>query len=126
MTKRPTRRPAGTTSPAPRYGTGIASQFINRELSWLDFNERVLSLAASEKLPLLERFKFLAISASNLDEFYQVRVAGLHDQIAAELESKSLDGLTPRKQRNAVSARVQSFVAAQERLLHRQIGRAHV
>ena len=121
MTKRPTRRPSGTTSPAPRYGTGIASQFINRELSWLDFNERVLSLAASEKLPLLERFKFLAISASNLDEFYQVRVAGLHDQIAAELGAKSLDGLTPRKQRDAVSARVQSFVAAQERMLQRQL-----
>src|SRR5690242_4635398 len=71
------------------------SFYINRELSWLDFNERVLQLAEDETTPLLERVKFCAIYTANLDEYYMVRVAGLHDQIDAGVENPSQDGLTP-------------------------------
>ncbi len=69
--------------------------YINRELSWLDFNERVLQLGEDESTPLLERVKFAAIYTTNLDEYYMVRVAGLHDQIDAGVENPSQDGLTP-------------------------------
>jgi polyphosphate kinase len=72
-----------------------ASLYLNRELSWLDFNERVLQLAEDERLPLLERVKFCAIYTTNLDEFYMVRVAGLHDQIDAGVERPGQDGLIP-------------------------------
>jgi polyphosphate kinase len=69
--------------------------FINRELSWLEFNDRVLQLAEDPRVPLLERVKFCAIYTTNLDEYYMVRVAGLHDQIDAGVENPSQDGLTP-------------------------------
>src|ERR1700694_142384 len=69
--------------------------YFNRELSWLDFNERVLELAEDERVPLLERVKFCAIYSTNLDEFYMVRVAGLHDQIDAGVETPAQDGSTP-------------------------------
>jgi polyphosphate kinase len=69
--------------------------FINRELSWLDFNDRVLQLAEDEHLPVMERLKFLAIFVTNLDEFFQVRVAGVHDQIDARIDARGPDGLTP-------------------------------
>ena len=69
--------------------------YSNRELSWLQFNERVLELAEDESLPLLERVKFLAIYSSNLDEFYMVRVAGLHDQVDAGIDARGPDGLSP-------------------------------
>jgi len=71
------------------------SLYLNRELSWLDFNERVLQLAEDERVPLLERVKFCAIYTTNLDEFYMVRVAGLHDQIDAGVERPGQDGRTP-------------------------------
>ena len=99
------------------YGAFIDASFINRELSWLDFNDRVLSLATGAQLPLLERVKFLAISSSNLDEFYQVRVAALHDQIAAEVSEPSIDGRTPLQQLREIAGRVQKFATQQERLL---------
>ncbi|MGA1654516.1 MAG: polyphosphate kinase 1 [Ilumatobacteraceae bacterium] len=117
MTRQKNRGTFRSQRGGDEYGTGIDSPFINRELSWLDFNERVLSLALGAELPLLERIRFLAISASNLDEFYQVRVAALHDQIAAELHELSLDGRTPTQQLTEISSRVQRFVAEQERLL---------
>ncbi len=69
--------------------------YINRELSWLDFNDRVLQLAEDERAPLLERVKFCAIYTTNLDEYYMVRVAGLHDQIDAGVENPGQDGRTP-------------------------------
>src|SRR5262245_39961024 len=69
--------------------------YINRELSWLDFNDRVLQLAEEERIPLLERVKFCAIYTTNLDEFYMVRVAGLRDQIEAGVENPGQDGRTP-------------------------------
>jgi polyphosphate kinase len=71
------------------------SRYLNRELSWLDFNDRVLELAEDERVPLLERVKFCAIYTTNLDEFYMVRVAGLRDQIDAGVENPSQDGLIP-------------------------------
>jgi polyphosphate kinase len=75
--------------------TADPSFYLNRELSWLDFNERVLQLAEDERVPLLERVKFCAIYTTNLDEFYMVRVAGLRDQIDAGVENPGQDGRTP-------------------------------
>src|ERR1700724_4387490 len=71
------------------------SLYLNRELSWLDFNDRVLQLAEDERVSLLERVKFCAIYTTNLDEYYMVRVAGLHDQIDAGVEKPSQDGRLP-------------------------------
>ena len=121
MTSRGIRRPSQARRSSDHYVPGIDSRFINRELSWLDFNERVLSLARTSRTPLLERFRFLAISGSNLDEFYQVRVAALHDQIAAEITDKSLDGMTPQQQRSTIAERAQRFAAEQEHLLSREL-----
>jgi polyphosphate kinase len=89
-------------------------RFINRELSWLDFNDRVLQLAAEGGIPLLERAKFCAITTTNLDEFFQVRVAALKDQIAAGLEDPGPDGRTPSQQLNSISERAAELVARQE------------
>ncbi len=87
----------------------VVSRLINRELSWLQFNARVLAQAEDESMPLLERLQFCAIYASNLDEFYMVRVAGLKDQVAAGVEKPSPDGLTPNEQIEAIGR----LVAAQ-------------
>ena len=81
------------------------SQFFNRELSWLDFNQRVLELAEDDSSPLLERVKFCAIFASNLDEFFMVRVAGLWDQVDAGIDARGPDGLSPREQIQAIRSR---------------------
>lgn len=91
--------------------------FGNRELSWLDFNERVLSLASEGSLPLLERVKFLAIFSSNLDEFFQVRVAGLKGQIDAGVLAPGRDRLSPSSQLAMISDRVQGLVDLHERVL---------
>jgi polyphosphate kinase len=85
-------------------------RYLNRELSWLDFNARVLALAEDESQPLLERAKFLAIFASNLDEFYMVRVAGLKRRDETGLSVRSADGLTPREQLAYISKRNQELV----------------
>lgn len=91
-------------------------RLLNRELSWLDFNARVLELAADAGRPVLERAKFLAIFATNLDEFVQVRVSGLQEQVEAGLRGTSEDGLRPAEQLGAVRARIQSLVARQTEL----------
>src|SRR5262245_45000551 len=85
------------TEPASDDSLRDASLFFNRELSWLDFTDRVLQLAEDRTVPLLERLKFCAIWSSNLDEFFMVRIAGLHDQVDAGIDSPGKDGLTPRE-----------------------------
>ncbi len=83
--------------------------YINRELSWLDFNDRVLQLAEDESAPLLERVKFCAIYTTNLDEYYMVRVAGLHDQIDAGVENPGQDGRTPSQTIALIRERAQEL-----------------
>jgi polyphosphate kinase len=92
----------------------LTHRVLNRELSWLDFNERVLELAAEPGVPLLERAKFCAIFATNLDEFFQVRVAALRDQVAAGIDDPTWDGRTPHQQLREVSAKVPKMLARQE------------
>jgi polyphosphate kinase len=98
-------------SDADGGGQPEGPRYINRELSWLDFNARVLALAEDADTPVLERAKFLAIFSNNLDEFFQVRVAALHDKQAAGLGTTSLDGLTPAEQLRAVRPRVTELIA---------------
>src|SRR5213592_1245604 len=83
-----------------------SSLYFNRELSWLDFNDRVLQLAEDASLPLLERVKFCAIWESNLDEFYMVRVANLHEQIEAGMDARGADGMGPSEQIDEIHGRV--------------------
>jgi polyphosphate kinase len=80
--------------------------YTNREVSWMDFNDRVLQLTEGEEMPLLERVKFLAIYCSNLDEFFMVRVAGVHDQIDAGIDARGRDGLSPTDALDAIRERV--------------------
>jgi polyphosphate kinase len=89
------------------------AQFLNRELSWLEFNQRVLDEALNRENPLLERLKFLCIVSSNLDEFFEVRVAGLKQQIESDVVERSLDGRTATEVFRAVVARVRRMVDQQ-------------
>jgi polyphosphate kinase len=95
-------------SPAPE-----APRYLNRELSQLDFDERVLAMAEDPKLPLLERVRFLAIFSQNLDDFFQVRVAGLKEQVLAAVAVASPDGMSPLEQLRAIRGRVEGLVARQ-------------
>ena len=90
-------------------------RFLNRELSRLDFDERVLAMAEDPRLPLLERVRFLSIFSANLDDFFQVRVAGLKEQVLAAVAMASPDGMSPLEQLRAIRVRV-------EGLVHRQVG----
>jgi polyphosphate kinase len=89
--------------------------YLNRELSWLDFNERVLELAEDASLPLLERVKFSAIYAGNLDEFFMVRVAGVHDQLDAGVAGRQADGMTAAETMEAIAGRVRELGARHAR-----------
>ena len=92
----------------------VDDRFINRELSWLAFDERVLDLATEDGIPLLERAKFCAITSSNLDEFFQVRVAALKDQVAARIEEPTPDGRTASQQLAEISEATRRLVERQE------------
>ena len=96
-------------------------RLLNRELSWLDFNERVLQLAEEPGIALLERAKFCAIFSTNLDEFFQVRVAALRDQIAAGIDDETYDGRTPLQQLTEISARVNELIERQESVFLTQL-----
>ena len=95
--------------------------YDNRELSWVEFNQRVLELAEQPDLPLLERLKFAAIFASNLDEFFMIRVAGLHDQVDAGLSDRGADGLRPTEVIDEISRRVRELVDRQTRCVEREL-----
>ncbi len=95
--------------------------YFNRELSWLEFNRRVLHEAQDPRNPLLERLKFLGIFSSNLDEFFQIRVAGLKDQLAAGYSERSPDGLTPEPQLRSIAALVRELVQEHARCLHDEV-----
>jgi polyphosphate kinase len=85
------------------------SLYVNRELSWLDFNDRVLQLAEDESIPLLERLKFLAIFTTNLDEFFMIRVAGVHDQVEARIDARGPDVLSPTEVLDAIHDQVRDL-----------------
>jgi polyphosphate kinase len=95
--------------------------YFNRELSWLEFNQRVIELAEDPDVPLLERLKFVAIGANNLDEFFMVRVAGLHDQVDAGIETPLQDGRTPRETLDAIRRKVRGHMERQARCLQEQL-----
>ena len=98
-----------------------ADRFLDRELSWLAFNQRVLELAEDDSLPVLERAKFLAIFASNLDEFFMVRVAGLKRRIATGIAVRAASGLTPREVLENIWARAHSLQREQAQVFHADV-----
>ena len=111
-----------TVAQAPGEQDLSASElYFNRELSWLEFNARVLELAEDAGIPLLERLKFLAIYSKNLDEFFMVRVAGLHDQIEAGIETPLQDGRTPSETLDEIRRIVRGHSERQSRCLDRDL-----
>src|SRR5207249_7390831 len=95
--------------------------FINRELSWLEFNRRVLEEAQDPTQPLIERVKFLSIFSSNLDEFFEIRVAGIKQQIESETSDVGPDGLSPTETFNSIQKTVRELVATQYALWNTEI-----
>ncbi len=112
---------ATTVRDAAEVDLDDRSLYFNRELSWLQFNARVLELAEDSRTPLLERLKFCAIVSSNLDEFFMVRVAGLHDQIDAGIETPLQDGRTPSETIELIRATVRDHIGRQARVLEQEL-----
>ena len=106
---------------ARRPSLSDPSLYINRELSWLAFNDRVLAQARDERHPLLERVRFVSISETNLDEFFMIRVAGLQQQVASELPNPVPDGMTPEEQLSRIQDHTESFFAEQRRILGKEL-----
>src|SRR6185295_18152004 len=100
---------------------GAPKNFINRELSWLEFNRRVLEEAEDPSQPLLERVKFLMIVSSNLDEFFEIRVAGIKQQIESETSDFGPDGLSPTETFNRIQIVVNQLVARQYELWKKEL-----
>jgi len=100
---------------------GHAPLYLNRELSWLEFNRRVLDEAHDTRHPLLERVKFLAIFSTNLDEFFMIRVSGLKDQLAAGVTSGSSDGKSPAETLAALRARTLPMLREQRRYFYEEV-----
>jgi polyphosphate kinase len=115
------RLPTGTPSSTARSPFGARATLLNRELSWLDFNARVLELAEDDGIPLLERVKFCSIFSSNLDEFFMVRVAGLLDQATSGPCSRSPDGRTPSEALTAIRERVLELTELQAQIWQLQL-----
>ena len=109
------------TDVARRPSLSDPSLYINRELSWLAFNDRVLAQARDERHPLLERVRFVSISETNLDEFFMIRVSGLQQQVVSELPNPVPDGMTPEEQLSRVHDHTQDFFAEQRRILGKEI-----
>jgi polyphosphate kinase len=112
------------TEPAPARRFSAPKNFINRELSWLEFNRRVLEEAQDATQPLIERVKFLSIFSSNLDEFFEIRVAGIKQQIESETSDVGPDGLSPTDTFNAIQKTVTELVATQYALWNNEIAPA--
>src|SRR5262245_17145169 len=118
-------------APAPRTVSGepptvdlaAPELYLNRELTWLAFERRVLAEAEEEQNPLLERVKFAAIVAANLDEFFMKRIGGLKQQVRAGLQELTVDGRTPQQQIDECHAQVAELEAAIRRVLHALLGR---
>src|SRR5215813_6693471 len=117
--KSPTKAPK--TSTKARNLRTQKHLLINRELSWIDFNRRVLEEALDPRHPLLERLKFLAIFSSNLDEFFMVRVSGLKETLEGGFNERSPDGLTAIEQLKAIRARLKPLIELQMRCLKEEI-----
>jgi polyphosphate kinase len=117
----PTTGSTGEAATSSGQALDDPALYINRELSWLEFNHRVLDEASDPSVPLLERLKFLCITASNLDEFFMVRVAGLKQQLSSGMVETGPDGLLPAEALARVSLRAQRMVAEQYRLWHKEL-----
>src|SRR5215213_3057467 len=109
------------TDVARRPSLSDPSLYINRELSWLGFNNRVLEQARDERHPLLERVRFVAISETNLDEFFMIRVAGLQQQVASELPNPVPDGMTPEEQLFRIHDHTEEFFEERRRILNGEL-----
>lgn len=114
-TSRGSEQAAAVPADAPLSSISKETLFVNRELSWLEFNRRVLEEAQDPGNPLLERVKFLAIASTNLDEFFEIRVAGVMEMVDAELQTESHDGLKPPEELDRVRADAHAFTTAMHR-----------
>ena len=124
----PPRAPDGRFVAIPTAGAadaelGMPGLYLNRELSWLEFNRRVLALASDASIPLLERLRYIAIFHANLDEFFMVRVAGLKRQVRAGVTDTTADGRSPAEQLDAIATRLRPLLSTATTTLHEQLFR---